>query len=76
MSKTTFEDYLREGSKRGAFGDTPEDDFAQDAMRDPKFIGRHFTEWDALHAYLVFRRADSEAIKAARKLFKKWKTTQ
>ncbi len=76
MTKITFEDYLREGSKRGAFGDTPESDFAEDAMRDSKFIGRHFTEWETLHAYLLFRRADGEAVKAGKKLFKKWKATQ
>lgn len=70
----TFKEYLSIGVDRKAFGDTPENDFAQDALRDKNF--RDFTTWDELQDYILFHGACAEAVEAAQKLFKKWKATQ
>lgn len=74
--KITFDDYLRLGLKRDTFGDTPEKDFAEDSIRDPKFKEKNFETWERLETYLVFYRACPEAVRAAKKLFKKWKAAQ
>lgn len=73
MTKISFEKYLRIGLKRNSFGDTPARDFAEDAVRDPKFKEKNFESWNRLETYLVFYKACPEAVKAAKKLFKTWK---
>lgn len=72
MVKITFENFLRLGVGRDAFGDTPEGDFAADALRDQNFVGRDFEKWEDLERFLVFHRAIPEAVRAAKKLFRKW----
>lgn len=67
----SFKKYLEMGVARGTFGDTPERDFACDAMADKKF--RDFTDWEYLEAYLLFNGAIPAAVAAAKKLFRQWK---
>lgn len=72
MPKISFEKFLRLGVERKTFGDTPEGDFAEDALRDPKFKEKNFESWERLETYLVFYKACPEAIRAAKRLFRKW----
>lgn len=74
--KITFAKYLRLGLERNSFGETPEADFAEDVARDKKFEEKNFETWERLETYLVFYRACPEAIRAAKKLFKKWQAGQ
>lgn len=70
--RISFESFLRLGVERNTFGETPEGDFAADALRDKNFEGRHFEKWEDLERFLIFHRAADEAVAAAKKLFKKW----
>lgn len=72
MPKISFEKFLRLGVERKTFGETPEGDFARDALRDPKFKEKNFETWERLLTFLDFYRACPEAISAAKKLFRKW----
>jgi hypothetical protein len=68
----TFLDYLQLGVDEGMWGDSPELDFAIDALADKNF--RDFETWQELEAYLVFNaRACSDAVKAAKVCFKQWR---
>lgn len=69
--KISFKEYLKLGLKRGAFKDSPESDFAGDALADKKF--RDFENWEQLETFLAFHSACPEAITAAKRLFRKWK---
>lgn len=62
------------GLKNGGFGDTPEADFANDAATDKNF--REFTKWSDLEMYIAFNGACTEAIKAAKVLFRKWEQSE
>lgn len=68
----SFKKYLEMGRARKSFGDTPENDFAGDALRDQHFRD-DFKTWDELELYLLVSKACPEALEAAQTLFKKWK---
>lgn len=69
----TFKQYLEMGLKRNAWGETPESDFARDALRDKSL--RDYEEWeeDALYFHVGLNGGCPEALEAATKLFRKWK---
>ncbi len=71
--KVTFKKYLELGLAKGAFGDTPEADFARDALRDKTF--RDYEEWelDEMESHVMINGGCLEAVAAAKKLFRKWK---
>lgn len=69
-----FKNWLEIGLKNKMFGETPEADFAADAVVDKSF--RNFQKWDDLETYMVFRGACSEAVKAAKKCFRKWEVVR
>lgn len=71
-----FEQFLRMSVRRKLFGESPEGDFAADALRDSRFCGRNFKTWEALETFLDFHRACPEAVAAAKVLFKKWKAAE
>lgn len=64
-----FQNWLADGLKNNKFGETPEADFARDAINDKSF--RDFKTWDQLETYIIFRGACREAIKAAKKCFRR-----
>lgn len=66
----TFKEFLADGLAKGAFGDSPESDFANDVKTDKNF--RDFKTWSELEMYIVFHGACREAVKAAKILFRKW----
>ena len=70
----TFKEFLESGVKNEMFGDTPELDFAQDALRDKSF--REFKKWDDLETYIIFRGADRAVVRAARGCFKLWQESE
>lgn len=65
-----FQNWLKTAIENNKFGDTPEADFANDAVADKNF--RDFKKWDELETYIVFRGACREAIRAAKRCFTKW----
>ena len=62
----TFKEYLQNSTN----GETPEADFAADAIRDKSF--RDFKSWDELETYLIFHRACPEALVAGKKCYHAW----
>lgn len=70
----TFKQYLKAGVDRKAFGDTPENDFACDALRDGAF--RDFAVWEELQNYILFHGGDVDVVTAAHTLFRRWKAAQ
>jgi hypothetical protein len=71
--KVTFKQYLEMGLKKETWGDSPESDFARDALRDSTF--RDYEEWEGelLEAHIGLNGGCVEAVTAAKKLFQKWK---
>ncbi len=67
----SFKKYLEIGHGRKTFGDSPEHDFAGDALRDAGF--RDFKKWQELEDYLLFNGAIPEAVDAAKVLFQRWR---
>lgn len=70
----TFQDFLKESLTSKHFGDSPESDFAADAVADKTF--RDFKTWDELETYIVFRGACREAVAAAKKCFRQWEASR
>lgn len=68
--KLGFKKYLEIGVEKGTFGDTPENDFAVDALRDKGF--RDFAQWDPLRNYITLNGACVEAVAAAKAVFARW----
>lgn len=70
----SFIEFLKNGLENGEFGENPEGDFARDAVADKNF--REFKKWDDLEMYITFRGACREAVRAARKCFRKWEAAR
>lgn len=73
MPKQSFKKFVLAAHKSGVFGDTPEGDFVEDCGRDSTF--KDFNHVEDLVGYLGFKRACSDAVKAAKKVFKKWENS-
>ena len=65
----SFGDWLSNYNRDNRIGDL------RDEMRTDRNFPADVTTWDALHSYLLFRRAHYEAIAAARRAFKSYRRT-